>query len=88
MLDLNTGPILQDLLLLSPPIIGTKVQFHHPHTGWTWGIVRKIVLEAEDLEDVPHWGVWLTHPILGKVWALGSEIIVHNDGKQIAVRHI
>jgi hypothetical protein len=64
--------------LLRPPSTGTKVQFHHPHLGWTWGIVRKIVLEAEDLEDTSHWGAWIAHPLLGKVWALGGELCEDN----------
>ena len=34
--------------------------------------------KAEDIEDTPQWGVWLAHPLLGKVWALGGELCEHN----------
>ena len=60
--------------MISPPLPGTEVQFHHPTTGWTWGVVSKIIHDAQDLEDVPHWGCWISHPMLGRVWALGNEI--------------
>ena len=88
MLDLITDLIREVLPLLNPPNIGTKVQFHHPHLGWTWGIIRKIAMDAEDLEDVPHWGAWIAHPLLGRVWCLGAEIIGENNRKQRAHRHI
>ena len=61
--------------MLSPTPIGETVEFHHPLAGWTRGTVKSVVENCDPIEDSPHWGCWIRHPIFGTVWALGGEIM-------------
>jgi hypothetical protein len=62
--------------LFSPPKISTIIKFYHPKHGITQASVTSVVDPAEDLEDIPHWGIWASHKEEGLLWLLGDEIIL------------
>jgi len=61
--------------MIRPPRTGDRVDFHHPLVGWTQGTVQRVVLDGDPIEDTPHWGCWVRHFTLGRLWVLGGEIM-------------